>query len=128
MGLLLRKLPLIFIFSFTFALSPAWADGNFLLQNCLEAERLLERKPSEIDVSAGYCIGMVQGVAQTMVFYDLAFKTSGMDAPPTCWPQPLKNQQLVRIVIKYLRDNPANLHAEPHILIMQSLRDAFKCK
>jgi hypothetical protein len=128
MGKMICKLSFLVVISFLLASSPTWADGNFLLRSCIEAEKVLDDNPTDFELAIGYCIGMTKGVSKTMIFFDSALAASGMEKPSTCWPNPISNQQLVRVVVKYLKDNPANLHGEEHVLIMQSLRDAFKCK
>ncbi|MNC75341.1 hypothetical protein D3C75_1268560 [compost metagenome] len=47
----------------------------------------------------------------------------------TCWPKDgISNQQAVRIVVKYLNDNPAKLNKDQTFLTMMALREAYPCK
>jgi hypothetical protein len=44
-----------------------------------------------------------------------------------CRPDDVENVQLVRIVLKYIRENPENANQETALLIMKALREAYPC-
>src|SRR5690349_11937086 len=97
-------------------------DGNTLLGECQSAIRLLDnvRKPSDSDYDSGICLGQVAGVRYMM-------GDSGDYG--ACFPKDgISNTQATRIVLKYLRDNPAILHNEGRFLIVTALHEAFPCK
>jgi hypothetical protein len=104
------------------------SDGNALLGNCLAAENFLDNNDAKgvsmFDV--GYCMGLVRGVADTMVtestfnkhdkFFDICFPNKGIGTG-----------QLIRVVVKYLKNNPERLHFNDSILISFALKRVFAC-
>jgi hypothetical protein len=97
-------------------------DGNELLGQCQSAIRLLDsaRKPSDSDLDSGLCFGKVAGV-RYMISDSSNFKA--------CFPKGgISNAQSVRIVVKYLKDNPATLHEDGRFLIVLAFHKAFPCK
>ena len=44
-----------------------------------------------------------------------------------CRPENVELAQLVRIVLKYIRENPENANQETALLIMKALREAYPC-
>jgi hypothetical protein len=102
-------------------------DGNVLIEECESAVRKLDNvsMPSDSDLNSGVCFGTVQGVGAMMVYlnselsgdYKACFPTGGVS-----------NAQGARVVLKYLRDNPANLHKDGPFLVVLALHKAFPCK
>lgn len=128
----LCKLSLLVAFAFFLTRSPAWADGNSLLQSCQMAERSLDgEKTNTDDFQQGFCMGLIHGVGSTMIAYDRVLIVPGvlsLEGPKTCWPEGLSNAQATRIVVKYLKDNPSQLYFDDFVLVMMALRNAFECK
>lgn len=52
------------------------------------------------------------------------FKAASWDF---CVPKDVPVSQLVRVVVKYLEEHPAQLHNPAHGLVYASLKDAFPC-
>lgn len=103
------------------AMAAGW-DGNALLGECQSAIQMLDyaTKPSDSDYDSGMCLGQVAGVRYMMGDsgdYGACFPKGG-----------ISNTQATRIVLKYLRDNPAILHNEGRFLILTALHEAFPCK
>lgn len=95
--------------------------GNELLRQCRETERLMEDSRSRVDqLSAGYCIGLVEGIKNTLTMVSSQAKTN-------CMPASATNEQAVRIVLKHLRNNPERLHLDGSVLVIESLGNAFTC-
>jgi hypothetical protein len=123
------KLSLLVALSFFLAFSPAWADGNKLLEGCQNAERILDDKGKELSpnqiTSANFCAGIVQGVGTT-------YFTLGPSLPQgqkPCFPAGgIKNEQGVRIVLKFLRDNPNILDINESLVALAAFKAAFQCK
>lgn len=99
-------------------------DGNELLQQCQSYIKLVDGEKTNDFFSAGVCAGFIQGVSSTVYFYseevkkDLRF----------CKPDGVTNAQLVRIVVKYLKDNPKDLNEGRMTLAWTALMIAYPCK
>jgi len=118
-------------------LSPAWAladgdepskpDGNRLLKDCGAVVALLDDAKSDIAESyqVGFCVGFMQGVTQTNLVYQSMVK----DKAQFCLPAGgIQNGQAARVVVKYLRDHPENLHMNQTVLAFWAFKAAFPCK
>lgn len=126
------KFSLLVALFFFLAFSPVWADGNGLLQKCLQAQKFLDDDRASVnETEAAFCIGIVEGVRDTMRIYE-QLMSSRQGVPEewkkTCWPEKPSTGQTVRVVVKYLRDNPKELHLPDSLLIVAAFREAFKCK
>ena len=105
--------------------SLAFADGNKLLEECAQAERFIESKQGDNVYAIGRCLGMVQGVRNTLILLNSVIEPKFR----TCWPPDgITNGQAIRIVAKYLRDHPATLHLDEEVLLMFAFRTAYACK
>jgi hypothetical protein len=119
------KLSLLVALSFFLAFSPAWADGNSLLSNCKKWEKM-ERESGDTGELMGwvYCHAKVEGVVGTIGVFHLVLPVKIR----VCFPEGVTIGQNVRIVIKYLQDNPDQLHLPDADLIYLALHKAFPCK
>jgi hypothetical protein len=81
-------------------------DGNELIGRCTDKYD---------SFNSGYCRGLVIGIEYT----------AGSDT--VCTPYGVTNGQLIRIVLKYLKDHPELLHRDDTSLIHEALQKAFPC-
>ncbi|MFJ2684026.1 Rap1a/Tai family immunity protein [Pseudomonas sp. NPDC087342] len=106
----------------TIASSSAMAlDGNGLLLQCQALIRSMEiQGPDTYD--SGHCMGVVQGVTDVLVLYQ--------DKLPKkfCIPHDVTYGQGVRIVTKYMQDNPSLLNNHDSVLVLAAYADAYPCK
>lgn len=106
--------------------------GNDLLRQCGDIGRFDNRigtvaSPTEIITTAknvGMCSGFIAGVLDTTEGY-ASIKAIHK---PYCLPPQVKFEQLVKVVMKNLQDNPANLHEPGEILVKAAMANAFPCK
>ena len=70
-----------------------------------------------------YWIGYLGGFNDAAVLIDTAAAHGIYCVPPTG----IENDQLVRVVKKYLDEHPEDLHQSARILILFALREAFPC-
>ncbi|WP_047528492.1 Rap1a/Tai family immunity protein [Pseudomonas sp. 11/12A] len=100
-------------------------DGNELLMQCQNYVMLVDGGTARTDVhfDAGVCGGFVQGVANTVYFYSDELKKDLM----FCIPDTAPAIQLVRVVVKYLKDNPKDLNVDRMTLVWRSFMDAYPC-
>lgn len=99
-------------------------DGNELLGQC---QQFIKAADSEVNfnrVDAGVCGGFVQGVNSTVFFLSGDLENDAK----FCTPDGVTNGQLVRIVVKYLKDNPKLLNNSRAGLVWFALKDAYPCK
>ena len=108
---------------------PAHADGNAALAQCQTTLRILdagEPTPGSANIKtasdANFCLGLVQGVVQTALIYEEA------GSRMICIPgKGIKNEQGVRIFVRYLSDHPEQLHMNETVLLFIALQTAFPC-
>src|SRR5471030_2858648 len=103
--------------------SGVMADGTQLLMECQAAIRVMDNLEVE-GVKAGVCIGTIQSVEEMVAML-------GKDVPKDmaiCLPTNGANGgQAIRIVTKYLENNPKQLHFPSALLTSMALSDAFHC-
>ncbi|WP_223508746.1 Rap1a/Tai family immunity protein [Pseudomonas sp. BF-RE-29] len=101
-------------------------DGNQLLLQCQNFITLVDGGTARTDAhyDAGTCAGFVQGVTNTVYFYSDELKKD----EKFCMPDGVSYSQLVRVVVKYLKDNPKTLNDDRTALVWRSLIDAYPCK
>jgi hypothetical protein len=105
--------------------SSASANGLGLLAQCHAAIKGIEGDMKVNMLSVGSCLGMVEGVRNTMQILDSKL-------PPdyrTCFPKDgITNEQALRILVKFLEDNPVMLDNNDTFLTMAAYRTAYPCK
>lgn len=116
-------------------------NGTELLQDCQEAVRHIDG--AEASPGAAACILYVTGYTDGLLCAALikmlgpecrdlspeeTWKHGWSEIGAFCPPVNLSDQQVVRVLVKYLQDNPQQLHRPARILIMMSLVDAFPCR
>ncbi|WP_454839790.1 Rap1a/Tai family immunity protein [Pseudomonas hormoni] len=105
--------------------SYAMADGNELLENCQASIRSMDHISNNDPYGNGQCFGITEGVLNTMV----ALNPQLPEESRICLPDDgIKGGQAVRVVYKYLQDNPAMLHLEGTTLVCLAFRRAYPCK
>ena len=95
-----------------------WTDrkalsGNDLLEPCREYEKH-NAGQAAAGHKTGHCMGFISGVVW-------ASPDDG------CWPAGANLGQAILIVIKYLKENPAQLHRAAGYLVEETLREAWPC-
>lgn len=99
-------------------------DGNELLQQCQQYIKVIDGDRNADAFAASYCEGFVEGVTRTVSFY-----RSELDKDAKfCIEGGVTNSQVVRVVTKYLNDNPKLLNKDKMLLTWAALKDAYPCK
>jgi len=88
--------------------------GNDFLQKC-------DKGQSE-GVDLLYCYGYISGLNDAFMYGKILW--SGK--PPFC-NQDTTTDQNVRIVLKYIKDNPEQAHTSTGLLFLQAMQKAFPC-
>ena len=113
----------------TMSAVPGWGyDGTALLQDCTMAVRQYETPNKKTEFSAETmaaerCRSFAWGAFA--VLRSLQFSTDKMRL--ICAPATVKQEQVVRIMAKWLGDNPARLHLAAEYAAVISLRETFPC-
>lgn len=105
----------------------AFADGNELLKQCGTVVAFLDG--AKVDISKDglvqFCFGFMQGITQTNLVYQKVLN----DSAHFCLPDGgVTNGQAARIVVKYLRDHPEDLHRNEFVLAFWAFKEAFPCE
>ena len=85
------------------------------------ASELLSICESSATSDIARCQGFVIGVTDTLSDPD-------MSKVPICFPKGVNVNQMVAIVTKFMRDNPAHLHVSAAATTAIALRLSFPCK
>lgn len=99
-------------------------DGNQLIMQCTIAVKAGEGTPVDRYYDVGYCLGLTQGIRQTMQYQNDELPAKSR----TCFPEGITNGQGVRIVLKYLQDHPTELQDHATFLVHRAYRDAYPCR
>lgn len=99
-------------------------DGNELLGQCQQYLKLADSEPNFDRIDVGMCAGFVEGVNSMVYFYNDVLKKDDK----YCMPYSVTNGQMVRIVVKYLKDNPKLLNKSNTVLVWSAFKDAYPCK
>ncbi|MBA6292337.1 hypothetical protein H4J58_04070 [Colwellia sp. MB3u-70] len=85
----------------------------------------LGQKPKMTPFTA--CVSYIQGVIDVSTLYSAdEFKTPG--TLRYCVPNESTNLQIIRVFMKYAKDNPHRLHAPRGAILVLSLQNSFPCK
>ena len=98
--------------------------GNVLLEKSGEYEKHLagqDAKPFEI----GMCLSYIHGVWDMIRLRSLEKKNDPLFE--NCPPDGTMTEQGVLVVIKYLKENPADLHHHAIAHITEALQEAWPC-
>jgi hypothetical protein len=102
-------------------------DGNRLLDKCNRVIRAVDDgvAPSATSegIEAGHCIGLIKGIIKLNMVYQAKDRDSALFCPPS----KISSGQAVRIVVKYMRDNPSELHNEESLVAIAAFIDAYPC-
>jgi hypothetical protein len=108
----------------------AQPDGNTLLSRCTNVLAIADGQSTVHDAKEafgdGYCLGFVYGMVQSI---SLQSKVSHPTTPLICLPfGGIKVNEGMRVIVKYLQENPANLHLDADVVGFMALKHAFPCK
>lgn len=108
-----RKIILALLLSSLSKISAASNTGNDLAEMCI----------SDRTVCKIFIIGMVRGIESTSLIYS----KMNEEKPFFCIPPRVTNGQLAEIVIKYIKDNPKDLHKPASFLSTDAIETAYPC-
>jgi hypothetical protein len=94
--------------------------GHFLLNAC----KAFLTAGTKGDFNAGYCLGFIQSNEQEEMVRKMSDKAKNM----YCLPKDITDEQLARVLVKYLETHPEQLHLAASQLIWMAYSNAWRCK
>jgi Ssp1 endopeptidase immunity protein Rap1a len=127
----MKHLSALCLFISCFAIVVAHAedeDGNFLLRECKETQSDTYQG-CEPAIRSMHCLGYIDGLVDMNDIYKSNILKSSSQAL-ICLPKEKRVTvgDLARVVVKYLEDNPGQLHESAAALATVALGKAFPCK
>ncbi len=109
---------------FTSAFAEEKLDSTYLFQACRAAVKQFddEKISAEEASDAGFCGGYIIGIADGL---QIAVERKKVKI---CVPHGVTGEQTARIVEKYLRENPQELHKPMRTNAIAAFSKAFPCK
>lgn len=95
--------------------------GNKLLTHC---EKGLNKKDPDL-ISLGYCYAYITGAGDTYRTILITFPE--INLKKYCIPDASNQNQIVKVVNKYLEEHPEKLHLPGDHLILSAMQEAFPC-
>jgi hypothetical protein len=123
---------ILFFVAIPIPASASGMDGNQMLEKChtwFKDEPPPPNPPQKEIIDAGYCAGYFDGVleSQSMLFaIDKQDHVQGRRR--YCRPEEATNGQVMKVVKKWLDNNPEKLHCAGETVIFLALVDAFPCR
>ena len=114
---------------FSHAQEPKEKTGDDLLSDCQPLTRNPMRLSVEETRDAHNCMGYLAGMKDMLTIWHAQAKTDKQpDYAPMCVPYEATNEELVRVVLKALSDNPTWLHQPRAVVVYSAFVHAYPCK
>lgn len=100
-------------------------SGSYYLQVCETSLEKIDTNSTYIQgLESGFCYGSI-----STAYGVLNIQGGRLSKYKSCLPdEALPNDQLIRIVLKYLKDHPEDLHKDGLVSVFLALMTAFNCK
>jgi hypothetical protein len=102
-------------------------DGNALNEKCTSALGNPEHPTSMDGFNTGVCFGLVDGIKETMMLWNTVDSQHSESKFHGCIPTEVTLEEAVKVVMKYLNDNPTQLHFRDVHLIYIALAKGYPC-
>jgi hypothetical protein len=112
-----------------FSAPQLYNSGNDFLAVCSAVDKDTNLTDAEM-IKNLQCLAYIQGLIDGATYETAWIWMEGKKTVhpiPFCRPEGVGNLQLLRIALKFVRDNPENAHLETSALIFRSLERAFPC-
>ncbi len=105
-----------------------WETGNGFLRTCNAADKMSKEWTDSERSMALACLTFLEGLRQGVILeIDLSRTTGHSTLFPFCVPEEIEGGQEIRVLLKYLRDNPAKTHLRTATLFGMPMKDVFPC-
>ncbi len=123
---MVRLIACIILFVLVVPVAHSAPDGAQILEGCSAVIRQQEGKDlsAEETFSALFCFGYVSGVTDMVGLFPPQKDGKKLICVPTSG---ISNDQVIRIVVKWLSSNPETLHQAARTEIFLALAKAFPC-
>jgi hypothetical protein len=103
-------------------------SGNAFVRLCSVVDDTKHLSGEEFGNLAG-CIGYIDGFTEGVGMEGLyaSAKDKNIASVPFCIPEGAEAGQLIRVVLKYIRNNPELAHEHTAVIIVKSLGKAYPC-
>ena len=104
-------------------------SGNAFLRLCSVVDKDVAQLTADQAINLTSCLSYVRGFSDGEIMeWTYVQNVTKRDAPqPFCVPVDAENSQLIRIVLKYIRDNPEEAHNITVVSILGAFVKAFPC-
>lgn len=102
-------------------------SGSDLLKSCAAAVKMADGTNLSVDEAADsmLCLGYLSGFTDSL---RLSTRFSGTSIANVCLPtEGVSNEQLSRVITKWLKDHPEDLHKSVRIEVLNALSHVFPC-
>jgi len=120
----------IVIFSTYSYANAAFSSGNKLLDICDTADGKTLSDQFHFIQCLGFIEGFLRGFASGWVIHpqELGLKPTTIPSLPFCPPDSATFRQFIKVVVKYLNNNPEEkLYLPPGVLVFNAFKEAFPC-
>ena len=102
-------------------------DGNKLYKDCTPNVLLNQGRTDLLNETMWFAVGMCTGnIIGVMGF--LSEYGQQISVPQVCLPDTMEAGQAIKVVFKYLEENPEKLHQSAGSLIYAALYKAYSCE
>jgi hypothetical protein len=103
-------------------------SGNAFLQDCSVVDKSVNDLKSSESPRASVCLSYVMGLLDGVLLQiSLSRSLDHVELFPYCMSGDVTNSQLARILLKYIRANPATAHLPTATLFGSAMMEAFPC-
>jgi len=90
----------------------------------------VEAQSATLALDTGYCAGYVAGITDFETMQVALEKREHVKSSAVhfCRPETVPNGQIMKVIGKWLNDNPDKLHWRADTIIVKALSEAFPCK
>jgi Rap1a immunity proteins len=103
-------------------------SGNAFLQDCSVVDKPVNDVKSSQLLPANVCLSYVKGLLDGVLLQiSLSRSPSHAELFQYCMSGDVTNAQVVRILLKYIRANPATAHLSTAVLFGFAMKETFPC-
>ena len=112
------------------AQQPQVTTGLDLLNKCQPAVDMASKDLTHFEgLEAASCMGYILGMKDMLTMWHIHSRGFGEEGQiQMCVPNEATVAELVRVVVKFLNDNPTELHEQEAAVVVSAFVSAYPCK